>query len=192
VPVFDGLGTFAGSALRPAIALHPTKSGCDGRLDADTGVLRPARGAASVGGVIVVDHSVDIARAPEDVFAYLSDPSKLASWQDVEHIEQLTPGPVTVGTRFREVHRAMGRRRVELTEVVTFEPGRRFEVRVVEGPPVDGRWDFEAIDGGTRLTLTPTVRLPRALGALQPIVAFGTALVFAGFHRRLKRALEAS
>jgi hypothetical protein len=117
--------------------------------------------------VIVVGHSVDIARAPEDVFAYLSDPSKLASWQDVEHIEQLTPGPVTVGTRFREVHRAMGRRRVELTEVVTFEPGRRFEVRVVEGPPVDGRWDFEAIDGGTRLTLTPTVRLPRALGALQ-------------------------
>jgi uncharacterized protein YndB with AHSA1/START domain len=140
--------------------------------------------------VIVVGHSVEIARAPEAVFAYLTDPSKLASWQDAEEVEQLTPGPVRPGTRFREVHKAMGRRRVELTEVVTFDPGRRFEIRVVEGPPVDGRWDFEAIDGGTRLTLTPTVRLGRGLGALRPVVAFGTALAFAGFHRRLKRALE--
>jgi uncharacterized protein YndB with AHSA1/START domain len=153
--------------------------------------LRVASGAASVGRVIVVGHNIDIARTPEDVFAYLADPSMLPNWQDAEHVEQLTPGPVMVGTRFREVHRAMGRRRVEVTEVVTFEPGRRFEIRVIEGPPVDARWDFEAIDEGTRLTLTPTVRLPRALGALEPIVAFGTALVFAGFHRRLKRALEA-
>jgi hypothetical protein len=86
----------------------------------------------------------------------------------------------------------MGRRRVEVTEVVTFDPGRRFEIRVLEGPPIDGRWDFEAIDGGTRLTLTPTVRLRRGLRILGPVVAFSTALVFAGFHRRLKRALETS
>jgi uncharacterized protein YndB with AHSA1/START domain len=140
--------------------------------------------------VIVVGHSVVIARAPREVFAYLTDPSKLASWQDAEEVEQITPGAVGPGTRFREVHRAFGRRREELTEVVTFDPGRRFEIRVVEGAPVDGRWDFEAADGGTRLTFTPTVRLPRGLGVLRPVVAFGTALVFAGFHRRLKRALE--
>jgi uncharacterized protein YndB with AHSA1/START domain len=158
----------------------------------ETRGLRAASGASSVARMIVVGHRIDIARAPEDVFAYITDPSKLSRWQDAEHIEQLTPGPVGRGTRFREVHKAMGRRRTELTEVVTFDPGRRFEIRVVDGPPVDGRWDFEAIDGGTRLTLTPTVRLRRGLRALQPVVAFGTALVFAGFHRRLKRALETS
>ena len=80
--------------------------------------------------VTVMGHSIDIARSPEDVFAYMTDPSLLATWQDAEHVEQLTPGPVGVGTRFREVHRVMGRRRVEETEVVTFEPGRRFEIRV--------------------------------------------------------------
>jgi hypothetical protein len=142
--------------------------------------------------VIIVCHSVDIARAPGEVFAYLTDPRKLTSWQDAEHIEQLTPGPVGPGTRFREVHKALGRRRVELTEVVTFEPERLFEIRVVEGVPVDGRWEFEATDGGTRLTFTPTVRLPRGLRALRLLVAFSTALVFAGFHRRLKRAIETS
>ena len=154
--------------------------------------LQAASSASSVADVIVFGHSIDIARAPEDVFAYMTDPAKLASWQDAQHVEQLTPEPVGRGTRFREVHQVMGRRRTELTEVVTFDPGRRFEIRVVDGPPIDGRWDFEAIDGGTRLTLTPTVRLRRGLRALQPVVAFGTVLVFAGFHRRLKRALEAS
>jgi hypothetical protein len=61
----------------------------------------------------------------------------------------------------------------------------------VQGPPVDGRWDFEAIADGTRLSFTPTVRLPRALRRLQPLVTFTTVLAFARFHRRLKRALEA-
>jgi uncharacterized protein YndB with AHSA1/START domain len=137
--------------------------------------------------VIVVGHSIDIARAPEDVFAYMTDPSQLANWQSAEHVEQLTPGGVGVGTRFREVHRTMGRRRVEVTQIVTFQPGRRFEIRVVEGPPVDGRWDFEPLDTGTRLTFTPKARLARPL---QPLMAFATVLVFARFHRRLKHALE--
>ncbi len=142
--------------------------------------------------MIVIGHSTEIGRTPEEVFAYLTDPAKLASWQDVEEVEQLTPGPVGPGTRFREVHQVLGRRRVEITEVVGFEPSRRFEIRVVEGPPIDGRWSFEPTDRGTRLTLTPTVRLAGPLRALRPLVALGTALVFAGFHRRLKHALERS
>ena len=135
-------------------------------------------------------HSIEIARSPEDVFAYMTDPTKLGTWQDADEVTQLTPGPVGPGTRFREIHKVMGKRRTELTEVVVFEPGRRFDIRVVEGPPVDGRWDFEPTDGGTRLTLTPTVRLRPRLRALEPVVAVATALAFRRFHRRLKRALE--
>jgi len=152
--------------------------------------LRPGVRPASVASVIRVGHSVDIARSPGDVFAYLTDPARLGTWQDATEVQQLTPGPVGPGTRFREVHEALGRRRVEITEVVVFEPGRRFDIRVVEGPPVGGRWDFEPANGGTRLTLTPAVRLPPALRALEPVVALATVLVFARFHRRLKRNLE--
>jgi uncharacterized protein YndB with AHSA1/START domain len=135
-------------------------------------------------------HSVVIAHPPDAVFAYMTDPTKLSTWQDAEEVTQLTPGPVGAGTRFREVHKAMGRRRTEITEVVVFEPGRRFEIRVVDGPPVDGRWDFEPDDGGTRLTLTPLVRLRGRLRHAAPLMAFATVLVFTRFHRRLKRALE--
>jgi hypothetical protein len=57
---------------------------------------------------------------------------------------------------------------------------------------VDGRWDFESAGAGTRLTLTPTARLPGPLRVAEPLVTFMTALVMERFHRRLKRALEAS
>jgi uncharacterized protein YndB with AHSA1/START domain len=130
---------------------------------------------------------IDIARSPEAVFAYMTDPAKLGTWQDAEEVEQLAPGPVGAGTRFREIHRALGRRRVEITEIVVFEPGRRFDIRVVEGPPIDARWDYEPHSTGTRLTFTPTVRLPTPLA---PLVAFLTTLAFRRYHRRLKRALQ--
>ena len=106
--------------------------------------------------------TVEIARPPDEVFAFVTDPTKLSAWQDAEEVQQLTEGLVRAGTRFREVHKAAGRRRVELTEVVECDPCRLFHIRVVEGPPVDGRWEFAPM----------------------------TALVFRRFHRRLKRAVE--
>ena len=135
-------------------------------------------------------HTIHIARPPGDVFAYMTDPAKLNTWQDAGEVTKLTPGPVGPGTRLREVHKALGRSRTELTEIVVYEPGRRFDIRVVEGPPVDGRWDLASEADGTRLTFTPTVRLQPRLRRLEPIVAWATALVFRRYHGRLKRALE--
>jgi uncharacterized protein YndB with AHSA1/START domain len=134
---------------------------------------------------------IEIARSPEEVFAYLTDPSKLSTWQDAEEVTRLTPGPIGAGTRLREVHKVLGRRRVEITEIVVYEPGRRFDIRMVDGPPLDGRWDFEPSAAGTRLTFTPIVRLPGAWQRLEPVLILATRLVFWRFHRRLKRALEA-
>lgn len=134
---------------------------------------------------------IEIARSPEDVFAYLTDPSKLSTWQDAEEVTRLTPGPLGVGTRLREVHKVLGRRRVEITEFVVYEPGRRFEIHMVDGPPLDGRWDFEASADGTLLTFTPIVRPTGFLQRLEPLLVLATRLVFRRFHRRLKRVLEA-
>lgn len=136
--------------------------------------------------------SIEIARSPEDVFAYITDPAKLGTWQDAEDVAQLTPGPLGVGSRLREVHKVAGRRRVEITEFVVYEPGRRFEIRMVDGPPLDGRWDFEPAPGGTLLTFTPIPRLSGRRRHLEPVMTLGTLVVFRRFHRRLKRALEAA
>jgi hypothetical protein len=134
--------------------------------------------------------SIEIARSPDEVFAFVTDPSKLPMWQDAEEVTQLTPGPLGVGSRLREVHKILGRRRVEITEVVVYEPGQRLDIRVVDGPPVDGRWDFAATATGTRLTFTPIVRLTGYRRHLEPLVVRATLLVFRRYHRRLKRALE--
>lgn len=85
----------------------------------------------------------------------------------------------------------MSRRRVELTEVVECDPGCVFHIHVVDGPPVDGRWEFEATPGGgTRLTLTPLAHLSGRARIANRAMEQMTALVFRRFHRRLKRALE--
>lgn len=146
--------------------------------------------AVESGRLTDVRPSIDIGRPPEEVFVFLSDPAKLTTWQDAEEVTQLTPGPVGPGTRFREVHRRLGRRRAQVTEVVALVPGRRLEIRMVEGPPVDGRWDLEPIAAGTRLTMTPTVRLQGVLGALAPLAELATALAMRRAHLRLKRVLE--
>jgi uncharacterized protein YndB with AHSA1/START domain len=140
--------------------------------------------------VIEARQSFEIARSPEDVFAFVTDPAKLSRWQDAA-VMQLTPGPLGAGTRLREVHKVLGRRREEITEVVAFEPPRLFAMRVVDGPPVDGRWEFAPAGTGTRVTFTPTVRLRPRLRQAEPLVALATVLVFKRFHRRLKRVLEA-
>jgi uncharacterized protein YndB with AHSA1/START domain len=135
---------------------------------------------------------IDIARSPDEVFAYLTDPSKLSTWQDAEEVTQLTPEPRGVGTRLREVHKVLGRRRVEITEFVVYEPGRRFEIAMVDGPPLDGRWDLEPSGQGTRVTFTPILRASGLAQRVEPVLILATLLVFRRFHRRLKRALEAT
>src|SRR4051812_28886059 len=135
--------------------------------------------------------TVEIARPPEEVFAFVADPAKLSEWQDAEEVQTITDGPVQAGTRFREVHKVMGRRRVELTEVVECDPGRVFHIRVLEGPPMDGRWEFAPTPGGgTRLTLTPLAHLGGRMRIANRALEQMTALVFRRFPRRLKRALE--
>src|SRR3954447_20455991 len=79
--------------------------------------------------------TIEIACPPQEVFAFVADPAKLSAWQDAEEVQQLTDGPVQTGTRLREVHKVMGRRRVELTEVVECDPGRVFHCGTATAGP---------------------------------------------------------
>src|SRR5664279_1797459 len=108
----------------------------------------------------MASNTVEIARPPDEVFAFVTDPTKLSAWQDAEDVQQLTEGPVRAGTRFREVHKVMGRRRVELTEVDECEPGRLVHIRGVEGAPVGGRCELAPAAAGSGVTLTPLPHRP--------------------------------
>jgi uncharacterized protein YndB with AHSA1/START domain len=125
-----------------------------------------------------------IERPPAEVFAYLADPRNLHDWQGTAEVEQLTSGPIGEGARFREVHRMLGRRIESVTEVVDYDPDRRFGVHVISGPfPIDGRWELEPDGAGTLLRFS-------AEGPGPTLAAPLVRRRFRGAHARLKQNVE--
>jgi uncharacterized protein YndB with AHSA1/START domain len=132
-------------------------------------------------------------QAPEVVFDYVTNPSNLRDWQTSNRsVEQLSDGPVGLGSRFRERTKPPGMKEFEqITEFAEFEPPSRVRVHVVEGPqPIDGTWIFERAARGTRVTFVAEGDLRGPTRLLEPVVKRVIARQFAGYHRNLSRALE--
>src|SRR5262249_9350833 len=107
-------------------------------------------------GAAMIDFTIqtEIARPVSAVFAHVTDPSKLASWQTstISAIQQ-DDGPLGSGTRLRETPRApRGKEFASRVEVSEYEPDRTFALRMIEGAlPLDARITFEPIEQGTRV-----------------------------------------
>lgn len=123
--------------------------------------------------------TIEVARPPEEVFAYLTDPTRFTEWQrDVVRVEAEHPGTPGVGSRFSTTRRIGGTMTQEVTEL---DAPRRWAVRGVSGPirpsatitvePVDAgagsrvtfTLDFEG--HGIGVPLVPVVRRQAEKGA---------------------------
>lgn len=136
--------------------------------------------------------AIDVARPVHDVFEYVTDPTKLREWQGTDNVEQVTAGPVDLGTRLREVRLVLGRRLESVTEVVAYEPDRRFEIRILSGPmPVEDRWAFEDAAGGTRVVFSTEGSARGILRLAEPLIGVVLERRRRAHHARLKQALEA-
>src|SRR5439155_21424024 len=113
--------------------LEPVRGAVDERPGRAPGVRSAVQPVASPGPVIKFRFAIDVARPVHDVFEYVTDPAKLREWQGTDNVEQVTEGPVDLGTRLREVRVVLGRRLESVTEVVAYEPDRRFEIRILSG-----------------------------------------------------------
>ena len=79
--------------------------------------------------------SVEIARRPEDVFSYVTDPAHLSDWQESLVSSRLEgDGPVAVGSRVATVRHVGGRDRPMAMEMTEFSPPTSWEARGVDGP----------------------------------------------------------
>jgi carbon monoxide dehydrogenase subunit G len=140
-----------------------------------------------------IEQTFRVARPPEVVFDYLTDPARLAEWQTVKtSVEPLTDGPPGVGTRVRERMRGpAGRELEQIVEFTEFDRPRAFGTHIVEGPaPIDGRWTFAPDGDGTQVHFVAEGDLPGPLRLLSPIAARVTRRQFAGYHENLRRNLE--
>jgi uncharacterized protein YndB with AHSA1/START domain len=144
-------------------------------------------------GAVRVEETFGVARPPEDVFDYVTNPAKLSSWQTLHRsTEQLTDGPPGLGSRFRERTKPpLGKEFEQVTEFTEFERPRRVHVHVVEGPyPVDGTWSFEPEGEGTKVHFLAEGELTGLMKVFEPVARRATARQFAGYHRKLRENVE--
>ena len=100
--------------------------------------------------------SIEIARRPEDVFAYLDDLGSHAEWQEqLVSAEQQGDGPTRVGTKSSE-RRRMGKREQTISyEVTEHDPPRAFAFRGIDGPVrAIGRATVEPLGDGSSSRLS--------------------------------------
>ena len=102
--------------------------------------------------MIRIEHAVTIDRPTGDVFAYLTDPDKLAEWQTTAHGARLDSESMGEGAHVVETRTFLGRRMETRLEVAEYEPGSRFTLQALSGPiPFRVTHRLEAADGGTWL-----------------------------------------
>ena len=138
--------------------------------------------AETIVGRVRAELTIQIARTPEDVFAYLTDVSNLPDWQAGVKSATLRDG------RIEESRSLLGRDLKTTLEIVECEEPRLFTLRALDSPvPFTVRHDLEPADGGTRLTVTAEGDLP---GFAAGLLARRAEKQFRKDFERLKELLE--
>lgn len=123
----------------------------------------------------------------EKVFAFFRDVDQHAGQKGtiVPVYAKITPGPVGVGTRYREVVRVASFVTGEiLTEVTGYEPGQRLAYKYVAlGMAGELTYRFEGTDGGTRVTQRQSLWPGKWLKLFSPMIG-------AMFSRQITRRLS--
>jgi carbon monoxide dehydrogenase subunit G len=127
--------------------------------------------------------TIEIARPPEEVFAYLTDVSHVPEWQAGVKSAERRDG------RIEESRSLFGRELHTTLEIVEQEEPTLFTLRGLDSPvPFTVRHELEPADGGTRLTVTADGDVP---GFASRLLAPRAEKHFRKDFDRLKQILEA-
>jgi carbon monoxide dehydrogenase subunit G len=143
----------------------------------------------------MITHSIEIARRPEDVFAYLDQFERHGEWQSqIVSANVETDGPVRVGTRVHEVRKIGGREQDTSFEITDYDPPRRSSFKGTVGPvrPV-GTVTVEPLRDGDAARVTIEFDLVgRGIGKLfAPLARRQARKTISESHEQLKARLEA-
>src|SRR5918994_7763475 len=82
----------------------------------------------------IVSH-IEIARPPDEVYPYVTDPSRFPEWQhDVVRVRIQGGRPPGVGSRFTTTRRIGPVEQTMTQEITALSPPRRWAARGVDGP----------------------------------------------------------
>ncbi|MGE5073023.1 MAG: SRPBCC family protein [Anaerolineae bacterium] len=138
-------------------------------------------------------YTIHIARPVEQVFAYLTDSRHLRDWQsNLIEIQQLTDGPLSAGTRFREVRQAGSNRSEAQAEVTRFDAAAgQFSTRTLTKPQVTVDYSLHKEGDGTRLSYQFEMLTTGMAPAMEPIIAAAIQKDTSADIEKLKVILEA-
>ena len=136
--------------------------------------------------------SVQISRAPDEVFAFVADARNRPLWDESVDSEELTsPEPIGVGSTVRTRLRSMGRDYVLTWEIAEHEPPLRQTIESTSGPfPTTLEYRLRPEGDGTLVEFSLTGRPSGMLRLLQPLIARTTQKNLERSFPRLKRVLE--
>ena len=135
---------------------------------------------------------IAIDASARDIVAFSLDPKNAAivAGGDTEMV-QLDPGPLRVGTRFRETRIMHGKPHTTDLELIAFDPEAGFTMRSVqEGIQVTYSYEIRAADRGSCVTLRCEVEGRGVKRLLAPVVAAFMAKMDGDQLHRLRAAMQ--
>jgi uncharacterized protein YndB with AHSA1/START domain len=138
------------------------------------------------------EHTVVIRRPPEEVFAFLTDLSRVPEWQSGAVEVRGPDADLGVGTTYVEVLKFLGKRIEATIQVTEYEPGRRFSIKTLSGPiPFQVQHTLTPSDGGgTTLSVTLEGEPGRFFRLAEPLVVRNAQRQVEGDFATLKRMVE--
>lgn len=105
--------------------------------------------------MINLDLGVLIDRPMKDVFAFVADPNNMSKWNSaVVSLQQITPGAVGVGTKFKSIGEALGRRIEGELQITAYEPDTKCGFQLNAGPmQLKLTITFKPVGTGTKVSL---------------------------------------
>jgi uncharacterized protein YndB with AHSA1/START domain len=100
--------------------------------------------------------TIEVARPPDEVFRYVTDPSQFAEWQDdVVSVRIAGDRPLSVGSRFTTTRRIGGVERTMTQEITQVSSPMSWAVHGVDGPiRPSANITVEPLDDGARSRVT--------------------------------------
>ena len=142
--------------------------------------------------MINLDFSALIDRPQKDVFAFVADPNNMSKWNSaVLSLEQIAPGAVGVGTKFKSIGEMMGRRIEGEMQITAYEPDTKCGFQVTAGPmQVNITLSFKTVGTGTKINLNAQGNPGGLFKLAEGVLTGQVKSMMEGNLARLKTVLE--
>lgn len=142
--------------------------------------------------MINLDFGVLIDRPMKDVFAFVSNPNNMSKWNSaVVSLEQVSPGAVEVGSKFKTVGEMMGRRIEGEMQITAYEPDTKCGFQVIAGPmQVNLTLTFKTVGTGTKVSLNAQGNPGGIFKLAEGVMTGQVKTMMEGNLTRLKTVLE--